>query len=878
MKKIIAVLLVIALIATQALFFAGCKKPGGDKPEPTANPGTSDVNLPRELPDFGEESIQIHYQRNDGIYSVWCLWLWDPDGTDDGETDAFNYMDDYGVIAAYPLSHFGDLSGGRLGIIVRRTDSWTKDGTEADRFIELNRLKTDENGYKHIYLAGGDENLYLSPEKVIADDIKSCAFVDGDSINISTTAAVESATVYCNGEKVADFGGAGRRAFTVDLPKDHTVSFSNEYTVKVTFRESGAELSSAVGKSGLFKTEAFNEMYYYDGELGAIWTEAATEFKVWSPVAESIALRIYENGTPASVSAEKGSDKFTEYAMEKGEKGVWSYNLDGNQEGKYYTYFVKNSTYPEGREVVDPYAKSAGVNGVRGMVVDFSKTNPEGWDAFTFLDTDRKALTVYETHVADVTSSKTWGGSAANAKKFLGLIEEGTVYSEGGVTVKTGFDHIKELGVNAVQLIPVFDQANDEINTSFNWGYNPLNYNVVEGCYSSDPCDGYARINEFKRVIMAFGKAGISTIMDVVYNHVNGAAGSNWDILMPGYYYRYTATGGLSNGSGCGNEVASENSMVRKFIVDSVSFWMSEYKLGGFRFDLMGLHDIETMNQVAAALKEINPNSVVYGEPWTGGTSTLPADDQAKQSNASKFVGYGQFNDQMRDALIKGGLSAANEKGWITNTSAVSTADVNAISEGINGATHNATDDPDKTVNYVTCHDNYTLYDRIKAAGITDEDTIKKMAVLANSVVFTSGGTTFMLAGEEMLRTKQGNSNSYNASYEVNELDYSLMVKNADVFEAYKALIAFKQTCGRLHMAKPEIEVERIENGAVLRFILRDEEAGKNYMVIHANGVSTGADVDVRGYDRIVLDTEGSGISGGVAKAVPFRTLILCDD
>ena len=875
MKKIIAVLLVLAMLATQALFYAGCKKDnGGDGPDPGSKT-KADVDLPREIPDPGEEAIQIHYQRSDLIYSPWCLWLWDPDGDDDSEIDEFNYMDDYGVIAVYPLSHFGELSGGRLGIIVRRTDSWTKDGTEADRFIELNRLKTDEKGFKHVYLVGGDENIYLTPDKVIADDIKSAAFIDGDSINISTTAAVESASVYCNGEKVADYGGAGRKAFTVDLPKDHEVKFSNKYTVKVVFRESGTELDANVGMSGIFKTEAFDSEYYYDGELGAVWTAEGTEFKVWSPVADSIALRIYDNGTPVSVSAEKGSDGFSEYAMTKGEKGVWSYRLEGDQEGKYYTYFVKNSTYPEGREIVDPYARSSGVNGLRGMVVDFSKTDPDGWDSFTYLDIDRKALTVYETHVADVTSSETWGGTAVNAKKYLGLIEEGTTYTENGVTVKTGFDHIKELGVNAVQLLPIFDQANDEIKTSFNWGYNPLNYNVVEGCYSSDPYDGYARITELKKVVMAFGNAGISTIMDVVYNHVNGAVGSNWDVLMPGYYYRYTPTGGLSNGSGCGNEVASENSMVRKFIIDSVSFWMREYKLGGFRFDLMGLHDIETMDQVAAALKAINPNAVVYGEPWTGGASTLSSDEQAKQSNASKFEDYGQFNDQMRDALIKGGLSAANEKGWITNVTAVSTADVNAISEGINGETHNATKDPNKTVNYVTCHDNYTLYDRIKAAGITDEDTVKKMAVLANSVVFTSGGTTFMLAGEEMLRSKQGNSNSYNASYAVNELDYSLKIRNGDVFSAYKTLIAFKQGCGQLQAEAPSIEVERIENGAVIRYELKDEASGKEYLVIHANGVSSGADVDVTGFGTVVLDTLGLGIEGGSAKALPFRTLIL---
>ncbi len=252
-------------------------------------------------------------------------------------------------------------------------------------------------------------------------------------------------------------------------------------------------------------------------------------------------------------------------------------------EGKYYTYVVTNPLFNK-KEIVDPYAKLTGVNGLREMVVDFSKTNPIGWNNSKMNEYSRTELTVYETHVADVTSSETWNGSKENSKKYAGMYESGTTYTENNVTVKTGFDHIKDLGVNAVQLLPIFDQANDELATddkAFNWGYNPLNYNSLEGIYSLNPHDGYAKIREFKELVKAHNDAGINIIMDVVYNHVNGAANSNFDVLMPEYYFRYDGNGKYSNGSGCGNETASEHSMMRKFIIDSTEFWATEYHLGG---------------------------------------------------------------------------------------------------------------------------------------------------------------------------------------------------------------------------------------------------------------------------------------------------------
>ncbi|MCR5067816.1 MAG: type I pullulanase [Erysipelotrichaceae bacterium] len=845
----------------------GCKsQPANPYPERDVQYGTT-------LPQLGEDAVAIHYQRSDNKYDPWTLWLWDPAGNDDGLEDDFNYQDDYGVIAFYPLSHFGDLSAGMLGLIVKTKGSWTKDGTESDRFINFASLKKDDNNIYHVYLAGGDEHMYTTPDKVITDEIISVRFNDEKNIFISCSNPIETLSVYQDDQLLVTDKGAGRKSFTYTLPQP--ASLACQYRLEVTFRNSGQTLSAPISTSGLFTTEAFNEQYYYDGELGAIYAPGRTTFKVWSPISTEIRLRIYANGTPVKVSAEKGSDEYQEYVMTMGDKGVWQYTLDGDQQGKYYTYVVYNYAHPEGAEIVDPYARSAGISGLRGMVVDFSRTDPEGWEDIRPLAVDRTKVVVWETHVADVTSSATWTGSENNRRRYLGLIEEGTTYSDHGMTVTTGFDHIRELGVNAVQLQPIFDQANDETSYVFNWGYNPLNYNVLEGLYSSDPYDGYARINEFKEVVSQFNRYGITVIMDVVYNHVNDAGTSNFNVLMPDYYFRLKADGTYSNGSGCGNETASERPMMRKFIIDSVCFWLEEYKLGGFRFDLMGLHDIETMNQVVEAARKINKNVIIYGEPWTGGGTPLANDQQAKQENANKFVGYGQFNDQMRDGLIKGGLNDPSAKGWITGTNNAQ-SDLTAISQGINGYTTAmaySIDDAYKTVNYVTCHDNFTLYDRVKAAGIEGEETIRKMCMLANSVVMTSKATAFMLAGEEFLRTKGGDSNSYKSPDSVNELNYALKIKNNDIYENYRKLIAFKQTFGALNGEGGGISVNVLENGAAIVYEL--DGGSSHYMIIHANGTGCAEGIDANGY-TVYLDTLGK-LEGQVQTIVPekYQTLIL---
>ena len=913
----------IAILSLTSLMLISCG--GGKNKESSEDPipegMENDSGLPTEITYLNEPAISIHYQRTNGSYKDWALWLW-AEGKDGAEY-TFNYQDKYGVLAYYPLSYFGNPKS--LGFIVKTYsavvggDMWgsevVKDGSQ-DRFMDIDMLQIDSNQIYHCYLASGNSQVYTNPQRTsLMNAVKTCEFKNNKTISLETNNPISTPVLMKNdkADTTATVSGS-KTKWTITLAEAADVGDS--YQIDIEF-SGGMKVLKDVSIRNLYDA-TFDAKYNYDGQLGAIYAKDKTEFKVWTPVSTAVKLRIYDNGTPTKVDATKGSDTYQEYDMSKGEKGVFSYTLNGDLGGKYYTYVVYNAYHKLGQEVVDPYARSAGVNGVRGMIVDFSKTNFEGWSSVEPLNIDRKALTVYETHVADTTSSATWKGTEANRKKYKGMWESGTTYSEGNVTVSTGFDHIVEMGVNAVQIIPFFDQANDEVNASFNWGYNPLNYNVVEGVYSSNPFDGYVRIRELKEMIAAYREAGINIIMDVVYNHVSGLTGSNFDVLMPFYYFRYTDTGGASSGSGCGNDTASERYMFRKFMIDSACFWAEEYKLGGFRFDLMGLHDLETMNTLVEAVEQINPNIIIYGEPWLMGTAVKAGTVMATQNNADKYYHMSQFNDVFRDAMVKSGMNKLVNKGWVDQDKYGTAAD--EVLLGLKGATGTATSDPEKSIAYISCHDNYTVHDRALVAGVqadvegevygeafTREEKFAKMNVLGNSLVFTSQGISFMLAGEEMLRTKviydeEGNThvakdedgneldymevsgNSYASSYKTNEIDYSLKIKHADMVENYKQLIAFKQEFAGLHYKRGEVmnnvttgvyknnEGEKINHQSVIYQTIKVGE--ETYYFYYANGSLKAAyDIDVSGA-TMVLDTLGKTFSGDSFSLDRFETLI----
>ena len=533
---------------------------------------------------------------------------------------------------------------------------------------------------------------------------------------------------------------------------------------------------------------------YSGTDLGAAYTKKATTFKVWAPTASGVAVKLYKTGS----SEEKGAQDISTTAMTKGENGVWSATLEGDKKNLYYTYLVTINGVT--RETADIYAKAAGVNGNRSMVVDLPSTDPEGWskDSHILYDDPTDAV-VWEVHVKDFSHSEVSGVSMKYRGKYLAFTENGTTLADKG-EYSTCIDYLKKLGVTHVQLLPVYDYATvDESDTEsdeFNWGYDPKNYNVPEGSYSTDPFDGNVRITEFKQMIMALHKAGIGVIMDVVFNHTFTAEGGWFELTVPGYYYRMKSDGSFSDGSGCGNETASDHLMYRKYMIDSILYWTNEYHIDGFRFDLMGVHDVDTMNEIRKALDTRVNNGkkiILYGEPWTGGDITTKA-VTADKSNIQKLDNrVGAFNDEFRDA-VKGHVFNALETGFVQEGSFAG-----SLMAGIKGTTSAGVNQPSQVVSYVSAHDNFTLYDKLVLSVKNDmsyherDESLVEMNKLAAALVLTSQGISFMQAGEEFARTKDGDENSFISPASLNELDWQHVSEYSDLVSYYQGLIEIRK-------------------------------------------------------------------------------------
>ncbi|MDB5018329.1 MAG: pulA [Mucilaginibacter sp.] len=586
--------------------------------------------------------------------------------------------------------------------------------------------------------------------------------------------------------------------------------------------------------SPLQKAIPFDGYPVYTGnDLGVNYAPSQTAFKVWAPKASEVKLRLYNAGD--------GGEPINTASMVKSIQGTWVLTIKRDLKNKYYTFQVMQ----DGKwlqERPDIYAKAVGVNGKRGMVAHMASTNPENWQ------NDKKPalknftdIIIYETHIRDISISPNSG--IEHKGKFLGLAETGTKSPDGEAT---GLDHIKALGVTHVHLLPSFDfnsidETKPEAN-QYNWGYDPLNYNVPEGSYSTNPYDGNVRIKEFKKMVQTLHKNGLRVVLDVVYNHTSDT-NSNFNQFAPGYFYRHNANGSYSNGTGCGNEVASEQAMVRKFMIESVVYWAKEYHLDGFRFDLMGVHDIETMNLISDALHKIDPTIFIYGEGWTAGNSPLAEDLRAVKKNIAMVHEVAVFSDDIRDG-IKGGWGDLKEKGFVSG----GTGKAGSVKFGIVASTPNKQVDygkvnyskapwaaqPYQTISYVSCHDDNTLWDRLKISNPTaSEDDRIKMDKLANAIVLTSQGVSFLHSGVEMLRTKQGIANSYNAPDSINQIDWSRKTKYKAVFEYYKALVALRKH----HPAFRMPSTEMISNN--LRFIETGDQCLIAYTISNnANGDS----------------------------------------
>lgn len=755
----------------------------------------------------GKKTLTI-YWAGDADIATSDVWIWPSGG--DGKGYLFSECE-YGFVCR--ASFDADVT--EAGFIVRTGCSdpggsaWgnaVKDFAD-DRFVELSGAETE------IWLKTGDGAVYNSTDggKTLEEirKFKMAGMIAADQIRyvIAPAARIEDLSaihVRQDGREIGikKLSSLGNKVVLGVITTEEPMDVTKRYTVEIEGYGSKDVLPTEI-----FDSADFVENYTYDGDdLGAVISGDETTFKVWAPTASEVVLNLFEAGN--------GCDAYAREKMTYTDHGVWSLTMPCGH-GTYYTYTVTTSAGTQ--EAVDPYARTLGVNGDRGMVTDLSKTDPEGFDAdtwYTGAETYQQA-SVWEVHVRDFSSALSgsrWPG------KYLAFTETGLTNAAGE---STGIDYVKQLGVTHVHLQPVYDYATvDETDpeSGYNWGYDPKNYNAPEGSYSTDPYNGEVRVREFKQMVAAIHDAGMGVVMDVVYNHTYDI-NSNLNKIVPYYYYRFTATGDSSNGSGCGNETASERKMFRKYMKDSVTYWMTEYHIDGFRFDLMALHDRDTMQQIEQVLHEINPSCLIYGEGWTGGTSALNPNLLSTQANISKVKasegaagGVAVFNDAIRDGL-KGSVFDPKDRGWINGKA--NTGNARKVIFGIEGGetsgivswkVKNA-----GVINYMSCHDNLTLYDKLKAScpDASDEEIVK-MQRLGAAAVFLAKGTPFTLAGEEMMRTKQGDENSYKSSDEINKIDWEALVPGSDAFEMsryYAMLNGLRKEYGFLTNAEVKGEV-----------------------------------------------------------------------
>ena len=709
-------------------------------------------------------------------------------------------------------------------------------GQSDDMQLRYEEFPPDANNKCEVWTmpaAGGGIAILDSEAKTKVHGVKLAKFVDWKTISCELTADTKTVNwkLYAFDEtyfkikpkKRAEYErwylvkeGSNAGDFEIKLPYEAHINMVYRLVSHDPDSDGDVDMKTlnktvTVGFDKLYNSKKFTT-YYEDKDaqgnqkemnLGMTYTPEKTTFRVWSPISANVTVLIYDSDTTAEYG---GVDKGKGYHMFYTSGGVWELEILGDLKGKYYNYQVDNVL---GTNVVmDPYATSAGACGVRGYIYDKAESNPEGWDAIPLkwdgdpnLDlATPQDLTIYEVHMQDFTGDSSWVSSKTPATKrgtYNAFVESGTTVTVDNITAKTGFDHLKELGVGAVQLVPVFDQDNDEVKIDetsglikYNWGYNPLNYNIVEGGYSSDPHDGMVRVKEFKNLVMQLANTPEHTrvIMDVVYNHVSSATGSNFHKLMPRYYFRYTAEGELFDGSGCHNEVASERPMMRKFIVDSLCMWAKEYKIKGFRFDLMGLIDFKTMNEVQKALYKIDPDIYIYGEGWSLGYNGPSGDNYGTETwqvynECNRFkvgeesVYLGGFNDTFRNAVRGANSSWGSsypEAGFIQSPKWYQYDDgswhpdnntLNTIADGLWGINRNINSNgeitgyyPEQTVNYVSCHDNWTVRDQLfntLGSGPASLESILHASIQAHTLVMASNSAAFILGGEELLRTKE---------------------------------------------------------------------------------------------------------------------------
>lgn len=613
----------------------------------------------------------------------------------------------------------------------------------------------------------------------------------------------------------------------------------------------------------------FNEVSY---------SPKQTTFKLNAP--KKPILRIYDTG--------RGGNAIKKIKMKQTATNVWETTINGDLKGKFYTFDIGRGETP------GVFAKAVGINGHRGAIVDMQTTNPTGWNNDHRLTLKNPAdLIIYEMHHRDFSIDASSG--LVNKGKFVALTEQKAI------------KHLKELGVNAVHILPSYDFASiDESNTTtpqYNWGYDPLNYNVPEGSYSFDAEQPTRRILEFKQMVQALHKAGIRVILDVVYNHTFDIEGGNFDRTFPKAYYRYTADGKPSNGSGCGNETASEKSLMRQFMLESMKYWVNEYHIDGFRVDLMGIHDIETMNIIRKELSAIDPNIFIYGEGWTAGSCAYPTEKLALKAHIKQMPDIAAFSDELRDAL-RGPFSDNKQAAFLGGVPGFE----ESIKAGIAGMIAHPQIDytkvnytkepwanqPTQMISYVSCHDDMCLTDRLKASIPETEydlDELIRLDELAQTAIFTSQGIPFMLSGEEMLRDKKGVHNSFNSPDEINHLDWNNLKKYPQLFNYYKGLIQMRKNhpafrLGNAELVRKHLEFLPTQHDCLVAFRLKDHAGGDKwnniYVVLNGNNTIQSINIPKGKYTIVanngVINEGGNGEMEGGEITIDAQTALILHD
>ncbi len=612
-----------------------------------------------------------------------------------------------------------------------------------------------------------------------------------------------------------------------------------------------------------------------------------TTFTLWAPTAEEVRVLVYEMG--------EGGHPIETYTLARAEEGTWQTKVDKDLKGLFYVFNVKQEGHWLG-DTPGINAHAVGVNGQRGAIIDMRDTDPLGWNQDRAPQLERVSdAVIYEMHHRDFSAHESSG--ITHKGKYLALTEEGTRSPEG---IPTGIDHLKELGITHVHLLPSYDYASvDEHKLEegkYNWGYDPLNYNVPDGSYSTDPYDPDVRIREFKQMVQSLHKAGIRVVLDVVFNHTFNTEGSNFERTVPGYFYRMMENGEFANASGCGNETASERPMMRRYMIESVRYWMREYHIDGFRFDLMGIHDIETMNAIREAARQIDPQVLIYGEGWAAATPQLPEEQLAMKANISQLPGIAAFSDEMRDGLRgpwNNDSIGAFLAGITGNEESIKFGLVGAIEHPaidytkVNYSTASWAMQPSQMISYVSCHDDMCLVDRLRTSisGLRP-DELSRLDKLAQTAVLTSQGIPFIFAGEEVMRDKKGVHNSFESPDSINTIDWHRLAINYDVFNYYKNLIALRKHHVAFHMGDAErvrsgVSFLPVEQEEVIAYRLQDTRDEWKDIIVVLNARKDFAKVEVPGGRYVIvcrdgtINEQGLGITYGPVTMVPPQSALI---